>query len=65
MLVPHSNRFTPTCDGCGAELAPVSTFIEGVNLMKLWGWLVERPHDTISQWYHFCPVCKERSAGNA
>lgn len=61
MIVPRGNSFTPTCDGCGAELERAANVRDAAYIMKLWGWSIVRPENTVSEWYHFCPACKDAS----
>ena len=55
--------YTPICDGCGTELDAEWGYLEAVSAMKLDGWQIVRSKNS-AEYYHFCPVCKERRKGN-
>ena len=64
MIIQRGYEYTPTCDGCGAELDAEYGYHEAVSAMKLDGWSIVRPSGMSPQWFHFCPACKDRGKGN-
>ena len=64
MIVRGKYTFTPTCDLCGVKLEPELDFQFAVSAMRLAGWATIRPDTICSEWYNFCPVCKERKKNN-
>jgi hypothetical protein len=61
MIVKRRYKFTAICDGCGTELAPEYDYLDAVSAMKQQGWLIARQNCMSPEWYHFCPVCRERN----
>ena len=60
MIRKSGYTFTPICDGCDKQLDPERDYTLAVASMKRDGWSVVKPNNMSPEWYHFCPVCKER-----
>lgn len=61
MIERTGTTYTPTCDGCGAELPEEWDFMDAVSAMKAAGWRQVRPSEVVNYWYHFCPACMAKS----
>lgn len=64
MIVRSRYKCTPTCDGCGTELAPQYDCWDAAAMMKQAGWAFVKPDTESGEWYNFCPACKERMKKN-
>ena len=63
MIVKRRHEHIGICDGCGAELEPEYQYLDVVASMKEEGWAFVRQNGLTSEWFNFCPVCKERRKG--
>lgn len=60
MIVKRRHEHIGICDGCGAELEPEYQYLDVVASMKEEGWAFVRQNGLTSEWFNFCPACKER-----
>lgn len=61
MIESNGQTYTPTCDGCGAELPEEWEFMDAVDAMKTAGWRQVPPSGAVKDWYHLCPACTAKS----
>ncbi len=60
MIIKSRYKYTPTCDGCGTQLAPQYDYWDAAAMMRQEGWEFFKTDKICTEWYNLCPACKER-----